>query len=701
MAAAAALLWPDRIMSALDGLPLDRVPEAILIGVLFPALWVFHPRFLKTFFARACIVALVAWKALSTAAFVQDGWCVRLEPVRPFALRAMPGAAPHAWDLRADWRAADPACSAVMTRSYDGFDDFPMWFFNMAPATDGGFPAREDRPPYATVGMRVHGFLDVRAPGRLQMDIGPDIEAVVQIDGRSVGTDTEVAPGVHIVAVEARLTRNRWQLVPRWNGHELWSSVPATVSYPTRANRVVRPWIRWIPLGLVATLLTTWALSMLARIGDVRVIAWTAAASAVIAWLIVADRVELARFAVAGLAAAAFVRVHPRLRNLFGAFVMVGIPWMVFVVVRSLPEVGHYVLYGVGHDYWGFQRNAYQIVMQGYWLEGGARTFYFQPLYRWIAGLLHVVFGDSSVGEWYWDGACLLAGALLAFRIVRTYAGFRWGLAAAVTPLAVFVLGTARDLIGLGLSEISSAGFISMAALSAIAGRRRRAAVIAAGVLATLAFYSRLNNLIAALGVALFALPLSVPVRALIRPPEWWRRVSWRTAFGVPAIIGVGVLLFAWRTYHYTGVFSVVYGTQFQSLKVWQPGMSLSDVAGRLTHSVMMVLTVNDPPRFDVYALPVMAGAIAAILSVAGVPRLRSLPSAAVLMFFATIAGAFVAYGSAYPGRFSVHAIPITSALTICAAASATRAVHRKRVSEKDDEAAMGWGVTARRSGGT
>ena len=240
-----------------------------------------------------------------------------------------------------------------------------------------------------------------------------------------------------------------------------------------------------------------------------------------------------------------------------------------------------------------------------------------------------------------------------------------------------------------------------MAALSAIAGRRRRAAVIAAGVLATLAFYSRLNNLIAALGVALFALPLSVPVRALIRPPEWWRRVSWRTAFGVPAIIGVGVLLFAWRTYHYTGVFSVVYGTQFQSLKVWQPGMSLSDVAGRLTHSVMMVLTVNDPPRFDVYALPVMAGAIAAILSVAGVPRLRSLPSAAVLMFFATIAGAFVAYGSAYPGRFSVYAIPITSALTICAAASVTRAVHRKRVSEKDDEAAMGWGVTARRSGGT
>ena len=42
-------------------------------------------------------------------------------------------------------------------------------------------------------------------------------------------------------------------------------------------------------------------------------------------------------------------------------------------------------------------------------------TFWFQPLYRWIAGLLHLVFGDSSVGEYYWDGACLLTGALAAF----------------------------------------------------------------------------------------------------------------------------------------------------------------------------------------------------------------------------------------------------------------------------------------------
>src|SRR5262249_14000561 len=155
--------------------------------------------------------------------------------------------------------------------------------------------------------------------------------------------------------------------------------------------------------------------------------------------------------------------------------------------------------------YWMYQRFAYRIVMQGYWLEGGSILFYFQPFYRWVVGFLHVVFGDSSAGEWFLDGACLVAGALLGFCLARPFGGFRWGLVAAAATLGVFVLGTAQYLIGQGLSEISSAGLLSMAALSAIGSRHRRAAMaIAAGTLATFAFYTRLNNLIMAAGVALF-----------------------------------------------------------------------------------------------------------------------------------------------------------------------------------------------------
>ena len=144
-------------------------------------------------------------------------------------------------------------------------------------------------------------------------------------------------------------------------------------------------------------------------------------------------------------------------------------------------------------------------------------------------------------------------------------------------------------------------------------------------------------------------------------------------AFIVPTIFGLGVLFFMWRTWHYTGVFSLFYGTSGYLLGNWQPGVPLVTLLERVAHSVMVVLTVNDPPRFDVYSLPVLAGAAVAVLSICGVPKLRTLPLAAVLFFFAAIAGSFIAYSPPYPGRFSIHVMPVASALAVCGAASLRR----------------------------
>jgi hypothetical protein len=473
--------------------------------------------------------------------------------------------------------------------------------------------------------------------------------------------------------MDATMTGDNWRLAPLWNGGDLWSSVTTTVDYPSRFNLLVRPWIRWIPLTFTLVFLAAWVATALRHIANRAVLAWAAGASLVLVWLVLSNRMGLARWAVAGLSAAVLIPVPPRLRNIKGALVMIGIPWVAFILATCAYAAGRWVLYTSGDDWWTYQRYAYRIVMQGYWLEGGSQTFYFQPFYRWIVGFLHMAFGESNVGEWFWDSACLLAGALLSFRIARAYAGFRWGLAAAVTPLAVMVLGKGWDLIGRGLGEISSAGLVSMAALCVMQSRRRRTALaVLAGVLAAAAFYTRLNNLIIAGGVALFALSLRVPARTLLWPRRWLARVSWRTVVAFAGTLAFGLLCFAWRTWYYTGVFSVFHGTQRNvvSVLVWQPGASIGAGLERLAHSVLFVLTINDPPRFDILALPVMAGAAIAVLSIAGVPRLRTLPLAAVLFFFAGIAGAFVAFGWAYTGRFSVHIMPITSALAICGVAS-------------------------------
>src|SRR5262249_9899950 len=272
-----------------------------------------------------------------------------------------------------------------------------------------------------------------------------------------------------------------------------------------------------------------------------------------------------ARWVIPAIALAACLPLPRRLQNLAGAYVLVGVPWLAFVLAGGIPLVGMFILYEFGNDYWMYQRYGYRIAMQGYWLEGGSPVFYFQALYRWIAGLLHLVFGDSSVGERFWDGLCVLAGALVSFRIVRPFGGFRWAIIAAVMSLSVFALGTARYLIGVGLGEISSAGLLYMAALCAMRSRapRLRGSAIGAGVLATLAFYARQNNGIMALGVACFALPLTMPMRSLASPSQSqvWRRISWWTVACVWGGIACGLIVFAWRTWYYTGVFSLFHGT--------------------------------------------------------------------------------------------------------------------------------------------
>jgi hypothetical protein len=675
LAAAAALLWPARISGPFDGVPLDGPAEAILGGVVFPALFWFHSRFLTTRFARTCIIALLGWKVLTTVAFVQDGWCVRFAPSAQIVKDGT--GAPHSWDARADWRSAEPSCSAIMTNPYDEFSRFPAWFFNLPPPNDS-WPSATDRPPGATTGMTVVGFMHARQPGVLQIVTGPDVAATVNVAGRSVSREDQtrggiaVEAGVHRVAVEATLTGDRWQFVPLWNGAGLWSASMA-VQRPSAFDLGVRRWVTWVSGGLVLALGLAWLASAVARIRDADVLAWTIGASSCIGLLAATGNGSPGQWAIAGMLGATFLRVPARLRNALGAFALIGIPWLTFIVVVSASQIGRFTMYDVGSDFWMFQRFAYRIFMQGYWLEGGSATFWFQPLYRWIAGALHLIFGDSSVGEWYWDGACVLVMAMFSFHVAKAFAGFRWGLVAAVMTLTVFTLGTTWVHLGRGLSEISSAGLVSLAALVALRSRHRSwRLAIAAGVLGTLAFYSRLNNLPMALAVAVFALPIRQPVRAMFRPGTWVARTSWRTVAAVTLTLCLGLLLFAWRTWHYTGVFSGFYGTQRDLLAVWQPGMSLGTILERMAGSVMMVLTMNDPARFDPHALPLLLGAAISVLAIVGVPRLRELPLGPVIVCLSALSGSLVTRGSAYPGRFSIHVIAITCAIVACTAALLT-----------------------------
>src|SRR5260221_503696 len=134
-----------------------------------------------------------------------------------------------------------------------------------------------------------------------------------------------------------------------------------------------------------------------------------------------------------------------------------------------------------------------------------------RPRSRWIAGGLHVVFGDSSIGEMFLDATALLAGALFAIEATRRIAGFRVALCAGVLTLLTVAFGPNWYVIGRGLSDAVAAGLIYVAALVVLDMRDRPVRVaIAGGTLATIAFFTRLNYLPLIVALVVLSLPFTL-----------------------------------------------------------------------------------------------------------------------------------------------------------------------------------------------
>jgi len=677
----AALLWPGRVDGALGGVPLDLPVEAVLIGLVAPVLWWLHPGFLQHRVARALVVALLAAK-LGSMSLAQDGWCVQFDTARPLVAGA--AGRVHSWDVRADWRSDAPRCSAIMTRPFREYREFPAWFFNLPP-TDKNLPQLEDRPPFAQFDMTVSGYLHADERGELIVETGADMMTAVVVDGESIApvsasrSQVVVEPGPHFVQIKSRITGSRWTFVPLWNGAPIGSSgfAQATVSAPSSADARMRGAVSWATQILAAVLLAGWIAAFAWNWRDPVTLGFGAAASLVLAWLASPPPdFQMTPWAVASvtaLGAAVFLQVPARTQTLRGAFILIGFPWLAFVTAAQLHHVGRFSLYAAGDDMWMFQRFAYRIYLQGYWLEGGEPTFWFQPFYRWIAGAWHMLFGDSSMGEFWWDAVAVLASALFAHVTVAAGFGFRWGIGAAVLALTIAMHSPTWMYIGIGLSDIPSAGFIYLSALVMASARQRGdvrlAAAIAAGLLGVIGFYTRLNNLPMALAVSAFAIPLTVTTAGWWRVAPWWPHVSWKAVAGVVTTIALAMFLFTLRTYHYTGVFSFFHGTTWGNHALWRASQSVGQNVSAMVSSLMMVLTFNDPPQFAWYALPLLIGAAVAVASMLGVRGLR-VPLPLSLFFLVACSGALAARGVAYAGRFSVHLLGAGCALTVCAVAS-------------------------------
>ncbi|HMJ87620.1 MAG TPA: hypothetical protein VK504_30790, partial [Vicinamibacterales bacterium] len=390
------LLWPGRALHMFDGLPLDGLAEATLVGVAVPVLWMLAPRFLDERWVRMAIACLVALKIAGSIFLTQQGWCARFQTAAPFHNRVLtipidePNGVLRSWDVRADWRADAPACTAIIDRPYTTWSSFPAWFVNFTDFVD--LPDRvgirtDESARHFT--LDVTGALTVADAGRFSIDLDHDMALVGQIDSTPVESSggapigVALAPGTHDVALHFSMSGNRWKFVPLWNERNAFRSATLTTARPVPTDRLA-PLSGTATAAVVVVLLLGWMGWLVVQyFGEPALLAWTVAASVLLAALALGGRGE--RAAGLLLLGAVAVPVGASARNWRGALMLVGVPWLVFFVARTLSEIGHISMYSVD-DWLAYQVAGYRIYMNGFWLEAGNKVFDYQPLYRWITG---------------------------------------------------------------------------------------------------------------------------------------------------------------------------------------------------------------------------------------------------------------------------------------------------------------------------
>jgi hypothetical protein len=148
-------------------------------------------------------------------------------------------------------------------------------------------------------------------------------------------------------------------------------------------------------------------------------------------------------------------------------------------------------------------------------------------------------------------------------------------------------------------------------------------------------------------------------------------RLAVRPALAYLGTFAAGVMLFATRTWWYTGVFSILYGT---SLKNNDTGLRLTTIAspevwGKIWHSLRALAWMNEPPSPDPRAALVVIGLLLSAAALLHLPKFNRLPLSIAVVTLGACVSSLLAHTHNYPGRMSIHLAPFAVAMTATAGA--------------------------------
>ncbi len=678
---AAFLVLPSRMELMFDGLPWSHRSEFWVAAGVLPLLAILDRSYLNQRLPYLALALLVVLKLVMSIMAPAGGWEARVY--------ATPRAVQEGqWERTYStfWR---PGLSELLDRPWSNAREFPIEWMNRGPTPPPGgfwlgveFQGMARVPEGAGLAVVASGLEGGSVKG---YDVSGGFREAPLVPGLAEASrlDPAALPG-GAFKVEGRLRYGpgNWSLVPVlvWPGGRVEPAFQQGVLWRNQSGLTISSgrlevWLalaKAINYGFLAWL-TGWAFWALGALWRRRIVdAWLVLLMALTAGLPhllvrhISDPVHLLPLAAAAVLASAGLALDAGLRPAAWA-PRAGRPGLTVLAVLGPgvlawflwlygSEAGAMTFYSQGDDWLTYQNLARRIFLTRDWLDAADGVWHMQPIYRYVVGALHTLFGQSAAAQNLLDVWSALGTAAVTTAVARLLGLGTWpALLAGFLFLAPELLGPFRYHLGRGLQEhLGMFAVIATAWAVLRAGTKGFWGALLAGGAAVLAFWVRQDHLGVLASLGLFCL----------EPGQGGTATAWRTfwmSFGEKwrwlavylGVLGAGALLVALHNWWFGGLFTLIApgNLNFLNIHTWD---------GRAWNYYVLLAASEGQPSWTAWLL--VPGTLLGLLTLVWRPgELRRYPLALGMSLAGLLAPYLYVKVSAYPPRFSLHLLPLAA----------------------------------------
>lgn len=706
---------PTGIMGIFDGLPWAGKSETLALSIFIPSLLFLGRRFFSLRYPVLFLCALLVLKAVLFFGSPSSGWLVKVHP--NLTEKQLKGYYPFQIVENDSWTRTyasiwNEKASGVLKKSWSEKQDFPLdWVlmhFGMCD-TSGGTCFDSIRPI-----IEIDGVILIPEGAKFAIIAEGAKEAALLATNES-GESVNIFPAKS----DKEATQQQYQFLRsgRWiiSGKlqyegKSWSLIPALIETDGKVNSDLGRTVLWqneenlsrsLPfLGLYKVF------SFVVDVGMVIfLLAW-------LAWtlLSLAKKQILSLPLVLSSIAAVFIPVimAPVYAGIFNKFntpdkttvsylgfsiVITGMGFLIwsywkkdfqnFQTDRIIPSIfllfgpavifffckkwgisiGQWQNWGEGDDWTAYQHYGRIIVVDGEWLRAGEDSFIMQPFYRYIVGIYHMLFGQSSFFQHMADVWCVLgatiimAGFAIKFRISSMVIFI-----ASIIYLAINLIGAFRYHIGKGLGENHAMIFMMLAAWLLFKSRETGGyRILLATIFGVFGYWVRQDHLGAIAGLAFLALePFNGPTGGW---KDYFNR--FKTRWKIFACYWGGgvfsILLLSFRNWWMGGDFFVTQ-LSHRSFDI-TPYQTTSVVSSPFPSAIYHAVTGFYWPQFpSLSGWVVTIGTILGLIAIFWRPKaLENFPLSVGVVFVGLLLPYAFMWNWGYPPRFSIHLLPLAT----------------------------------------